>query len=358
MPSLHELGWTPSLEEALRALRDPNLIPARVSAVHRDAYHLQTEDTACAATLRGRLRHQAGPASLPVVGDWVAARLHCEPIRASVEAVLPRSTLLVRKHADRTHAPQPIAANVDTVFIVTSLNRDFNLRRIERGLALVRESGAEPVVVLSKVDLCTDPSHPLTQVAKVAHHAPVHALSTVTGEGLGALSAYLVPGRTVALLGSSGVGKSTLANALLGTGRMMTRAIRAHDDRGRHATTHRELFALASGALLVDTPGMRELGLWDADEGLAQTFEDVECLIAECRFSDCMHGRERGCAVQAAIVAGALSVERFASYQKLARELAHEARRGDPEAQRAAKHAQRRRHAMYTRTQRASPKRR
>jgi ribosome biogenesis GTPase / thiamine phosphate phosphatase len=225
-----------------------------------------------------------------------------------------------------------IAANVDLVFVVSALNLDFSARRLERALALIWEGGSQPVVLLTKLDACDDPEPYVEQAQAVALGVPVHALSVHSGAGLEALRTYLAPGRTVALIGSSGVGKSTLVNWCLGEQRALTSEVRDSDDKGRHTTTARELFMTADGALLIDTPGMRELGLTEADAGLEATFEDIESLVANCRFADCLHRNEPGCAVQSALQRGDLEPGRYASYQRLQRELAHEHRRRDERA--------------------------
>jgi len=330
--TLDELGWTTALQCALAGLDDDTLAPARVSAAQREHYRLWTGDGEYEGELSGRLRHQASAGALPVVGDWVAARLEPQGRRATLVACLPRRGVLVRKRVERATEPQVLAANLDAVFLVTSLNREFNPRRIERALAIIWEGGAQPVVLLSKLDLCSDSDRYREQAEAVSLGVPVHSVSAHSGAGLAELSAYLQPAKTVALIGSSGVGKSTLVNSLLGGERMRTQAIREADDKGRHTTTTRELFALPGGALLIDTPGMRELGLWDAGDGLSTAFEDVAALAAECRFPDCQHQSEPGCSLKAALAAGTLEPARLHSFHKLQRELAHEERRRDERA--------------------------
>lgn len=340
--TLDELGWTDLWQHALTELDDDSLAPARVSAAQREHYRLWTGDGDYEGELSGRLRHQASAGALPVVGDWVAARLAPEGRRATVVACLPRRGVLVRKRVARDAEPQVLAANLDAVFLVTSLNREFNPRRIERALAMILEGGAQPVVLLSKLDLCSEADRYREQAEAVAVGVPIHSVSAHTGAGLSELSAYLQPAKTVALIGSSGVGKSTLVNRLLGGERMLTQAIRDADDKGRHTTTTRELFALSGGALLIDTPGMRELGLWDAGEGLRTAFDDVAELAAQCRFPDCQHQSEPGCSLKAAVAAGTLESARLQSFLKLRRELAREERRGDQRATLEHRHKQRR----------------
>jgi ribosome biogenesis GTPase / thiamine phosphate phosphatase len=256
------------------------------------------------------------------VGDWVVVR------DETIQAVLPRRSAFSRKVARAATEEQVLAANVDTVFLVTALNGDLNLRRLERYLALAWESGASPVLVLTKADLCGDVGGALRAVGPVTIGVPTHAISNLTGAGLDELEPHLAPARTVALLGSSGVGKSSLANRLLGEELQVTREI-AVDGRGRHTTTSRQLVRLPGGALLVDTPGLRELQLWDADEGIHAAFADVDELAGDCRFSDCSHTREPGCAVHAAIDAGRLPLTRLQSYRRLQRELERLARKQD-----------------------------
>jgi ribosome biogenesis GTPase / thiamine phosphate phosphatase len=335
--SLAHLGWTPTLDEAFRPYASQGMVPARVAVEHRSVYTLYAEAGEVVATLAGRLRHAAEQGGdLPAVGDWVAASLPPGEGRAIVHAVLPRSSKFSRKVAGRATEEQVVAANVDVVFVVTAAGADVNPRRLERYLALAWESGAKPAVVVSKADVDPDPAETMRLVSAVAPGVAAHRVSSVTGEGLDALRAYLREGRTVALLGSSGVGKSTLVNILLGAARQRTAEVR-DDGRGRHTTTRRELIPLPTGGLLLDTPGMRELQLWDAGTGLAGTFEDVAALAASCRFVDCRHESEPGCAVLAAAAAGRLDPERLESYRKLRAELEYLDARHDEAARAAAK---------------------
>jgi ribosome biogenesis GTPase len=333
---LDSYGWNDALQQqfceytAQQIAR--GLAPARVIVQQRGLYVLATSAGEATAQLSGRFAHEAAAGDFPVAGDWVAAAVRDAEASATIHHLLPRRTAFARKAVGRGGG-QVVAANVDVALLVASLNRDLSARRIERYLALAWESGASPVVVLTKADLCADRDVLKVEIECIAMGIPVHVVSALTGEGLDGLNEVLGPGQTAALLGSSGVGKSSLVNALAGRPVMATQAIREHDARGRHTTTHRELILLPSGRLVLDTPGMRELGLWDADAGVAATFADVEALAANCRFGNCAHATEPGCAVQSALAEGRLDAARWRNYAKLQRELAHEARKDDPHAQ-------------------------
>ena len=333
MHDLTALGWDDALAEEFEPHRRAGLIPGRVSIQHRGAYDVLTAEGELRCDVAGRLYDEAAsPADLPAVGDWVAVAARPEEAAGTVQAVLARRTKFSRKTAWQASEEQVLAANVDVALIVTSLNEDMNLRRLERYLTLAWESGATPVLVLTKADLADDVPAVVAEVESVAFGAAVHAISTVTGEGLDELRAHLRPGVSAALLGSSGVGKSTLVNTLVGEELLETREIR-EDGKGRHTTTRRELIQLPGGALVIDTPGMREVQLWIADDGLEEAFSDVTELFEHCRFSDCAHESEPGCAVKEAIANGTLAPERWESYLKLQRELAHLDRRLDKRAQ-------------------------
>ena len=325
---LAQLGWTPALEDQFAPYAAEGLEPARVAVEHRDAYILYTPHGERQAELSGRLRHAvAERGELPAVGDWIAATA-TDP--ALVQAVLPRKTKFSRLAAT-DHGQtieQVVAANVDVVFLTAGLDGDLNVRRLERYLTLAWESGASPVVVLTKLDLCDDVDAALLEVGSVAVGVPVHAVSNLTGEGVEELAPYMSEGRTVAALGSSGVGKSSLVNQLAGEELMETGDLRA-DGRGRHTTTNRQLLVLPGGGLFLDTPGMRELRLWESEEGLASTFDDVAAAAANCRFSDCSHEREPDCGVQTALADGSLGRERYESWRKLQNELRHLALKQD-----------------------------
>jgi ribosome biogenesis GTPase len=321
---LARLGWTSALEDQFAPHADAGLQPARVAVEHRGAYVLYTERGERTGELAGRLRHEAaGRGDLPAVGDWVAVADPDGAERVVVHAVLPRRTKFSRMAAN-DHGQtieQVVAANVDVVFLVAGLDGDLKVRRLERYLTLGWESGAEPVVVLTKADLCDDVDAAVLEVESVAFGVPVYAVSNVTGEGIEPLAAYFTDNRTVAALGSSGVGKSSLVNRLAGGELMATGDLRA-DGRGRHTTTNRQLLLLAEG-LYLDTPGMRELRLWESEEGLAAAFDDVAAVAAACRFADCAHETEPGCAVRAALTDGSLDLERLTSWRKLQGELRH-----------------------------------
>jgi ribosome biogenesis GTPase / thiamine phosphate phosphatase len=325
--SLADLGYSPFFSAQLALIDNPALVPARIAADGRGIYHLM----GCRAgvgELSGRLRYELGNDARPAVGDWVAVTDNHD--RAVIHHILDRKSVMVRRAAFTEAESQVIAANVDVYGIVTSANRDLNPRRIERYLSAVWDSGAVPVIVLNKVDLVADVASAIAAIESVALAVPIVQVSALTGQGIDDLMRQVGLGMTVAFIGSSGVGKSSLINRLLGRQAQPVNAVREDDARGRHTTTRRELIVLPQGGVLVDTPGMRELGLIEDSGGMAATFTDIEEVAAGCRFGDCRHETEPGCAVREALVKGAIDQERWQSYRKLQREIAAAERRRDP----------------------------
>ena len=333
-PPLEIYGWSPFFAEHFAPYALQGLVAGRICRDHQHLYRVYTEQGEAVASVAGRVRHRAsGAGEFPVVGDWVALRLLPRERRAVIQAVLPRLSKFSRKVAGSVTEEQVVAANIDTIFLTQALDDDFNLRRIERYLLLAWESGARPVVILNKADLCDRVADLVRQVEEIAPGVPVHATSARLRQGFDQLSAYLEPGRTVALLGSSGVGKSTLINRLLGRDFLRTREVRSEHSRGRHTTTHRELVVLPSGALVIDTPGLRELQLWEVAGALESAFPDIEALAVGCHFRDCRHEGEPRCAVRQAVADGAFPSERLDSYLKLKVESRYLAERQDKLAQ-------------------------
>ena len=309
--NINDHGYVPNT-------RDLPGIPARVTAQHKERYEIVCEHGITHARLKSK-EYYAGMEVFPTTGDFVMIN-YIPNGDSQIIATLPRRTFFSRREPGPVPRDQAVAANFDYVFIMQSLNMDFNPKRLERYLTLAWQSGATPVILLTKADLVEDYWDHLTQVERVAAGVSTHVVSAHTGYGLQRLNAYLQPGKTVVFLGSSGVGKSSLVNALAGEEIMTVNGIREDDSKGRHTTTHRQLIRLKNGVMIIDTPGMRELGMWDVSEGLGDAFADVETHIGKCRFSDCRHESEPGCAIKAAITAGELDIERWESYRKLKEE--------------------------------------
>lgn len=330
MCELGRLGWSPFFEEQRQQYcHNTAWRIVRVVQEQRGLYQVAGEHVG-PAEVGGRYRHEATcAADYPVVGDWLGVRVEPGADRAIVEFRFERRGVLSRKAAGRTTAEQALAANVDVVFFVTSLVGDFNPRRVERYLALAWDAGATPVVLLNKADLSEDPQGTARALRGRLPFADVLILSALTGEGIDALASHLQPAQTVVLLGSSGAGKSTLVNALVGHNRQAVGRVRLEDQKGRHTTTHRELIELLGGALLIDTPGLRELQPWMDAHAIADTFDDVTALATSCRFGDCTHISEPGCAVLGAVETGALSEDRLEHYRRLVREAAYLERKRD-----------------------------
>jgi ribosome biogenesis GTPase len=321
---LTDLGWNEYWQSSFEPFVAEGLTAGRVTAQHKNSYRVSTGALELQSEIAGRFRYQTGQRSdEPAVGDFVALRLSEGGGPAIIHAVLPRKTVFVRKAAGKGVDDQVIATNIDALLIMTALDQDFNLRRLERYVTLAWEGGAQPVILLNKVDLCDDPTPFLEEINEITLGVSVHTLSALTSDGLEVLNEYLRPGFTVGFVGSSGVGKSTLINTLLGRKAQPTREVRETDHRGRHTTTHRQLFVRAEGGIIIDTPGMRELQLGSVQEGVQKAFSEIERLAMECRFSDCQHKNEPGCAVREAVERGELSDERLASYDKLLKEMRH-----------------------------------
>lgn len=320
--SLSAWGWSEHFEQAFALSAAPGLIPARVMVQLRGGYHVHAAEGEFPAEVSGRFRHQCVHSSgYPVVGDWVVISLLPKEDKAVIHAVLPRRTKFSRTAAGDATEEQILAANLDDVFVVEALDDEPNLRRLERFLTLAYESDATPAILLTKADLCADPAAAVAQVRVRLGDTPVIAISSMNGAGMHELRSILGMGRTAVLLGPSGVGKSTLTNALYGEDLLDTQPVRESDFKGRHTTTHRELFPLPTGGCIIDTPGLRELQLWDGETGVKEVFADVEAIASRCRFTNCRHESEPNCAVLDAVRSGVLDPARLESHRKLVREL-------------------------------------
>jgi ribosome biogenesis GTPase len=328
--NLSDLGWNDFFSSHFAEYKDDNVIPARVISEHRERYIILCEKGEFDGRITGKLRYNADLRSdFPAVGDWVTAAIRNNEKLAAIHTIIPRKSCFSRKAVlaggfkggpGKTDE-QVLAANIDTLFIVAGLDGEHNIRRIERYVTAAWDSGASPVIILNKTDLCNSVEDLTRKTSETIFGVDIHPISAVNGLGFNAFENYLKPGKTAAFLGSSGVGKSTIINRLLGSEQLKTSAVREYDKRGRHTTTHRELIILPSGGIVIDTPGMREFQAWDNKSGLETTFSDIEELITRCKFTDCAHQSEPGCAIKKALEDGTLDSARYDSYLKLQREL-------------------------------------
>lgn len=317
----NKLGWNAFLDEHSLKYQNKHFYIGRICSEHKNSYKLLCAKGELTAVISGKFRNECNiNKNYPAVGDWVAFDLIENENKAIIQDVLPRKSRFCRKAAGQKTEEQVIAANIDTAFIVCALNYDFNLRRIERYLSLTWQSGITPVIVLAKPDLCQDLDKKLLEVESIAFGVDIHVVNNLSKDGIKQLEPYCKEGQTIILLGSSGVGKSSLINNLLHEDRMQIKDLRKNIDKGQHTTTHRQMLIIPTGGLIIDTPGMRELQLWDADEGLSNCFEEIETLALNCRFNDCKHQNEPDCAIQQAINDGQLDIRRLENYSKMLKE--------------------------------------
>ncbi|MFJ7941150.1 ribosome small subunit-dependent GTPase A [Peribacillus sp. NPDC096622] len=336
--NLELLGWKSNLNEEFKEYRDKGYSIGRISLEYKNIYRVITENGELLGEVSGKYIHNTTERSqFPAVGDWVIISERLDEKKATIHKILPRFSKFSRKSAGEVTEEQIVATNIDTVFLVMGLNNDFNLRRIERYLITAWDSGANPVIVLSKCDLCKDVATKITEVEAVALGVSVHAISATNNIGMDSLNQYLSKGQTVALLGSSGAGKSTICNKLLGHNKQQVKEVREGDDKGKHTTTHRELIQIPNGGILIDTPGMRELQLWEVDNSMSQSFSDIEEMSKKCLFKNCKHENEPSCKVKLAIEEGFLDKDRYNNYIKFQKELAYLERKNNKRSQLAEK---------------------
>ena len=322
---LTKLGWNADRDEQFAPHLAKGFVPARVAVEDKHFYRVWTVDAELTAQVTGKFIHESrrDHSVLPKVGDWVALKLIPNEEKAAIHAILPRRTQIIRKTSGRESAAQILATNVETVFLVAAADSTFNAARLERMLVMAHESGARPVVILNKIDLCDDLDAKLAEATRVAGDALVLAACALTGRGVRKLAALIKPGDTVVFIGTSGVGKSSLINQLYGEDLMPTVEVRQQDAKGRHTTSWREMIFLPKGGVVIDTPGMREFHIWDASQGAKETFPEIEALAPGCHFRDCSHTQEKDCAVLAAVAAGMLPRERHESFVKLQLEISY-----------------------------------